>query len=95
MLAQLIKFKSTLTEDEAMAIARERAPEFRAIPSLVQKYYLKLGEPNCFAGFYIWDSAQALAQYRQSELAKTIPSAYRIEGAPEIMVGEVMFPLRN
>lgn len=95
MLAQLIKFKTRLAEAEAQAIATERAPEFRAIPTLVQKYYLKLGEPNCFAGFYLWELAQALAEFRQSELARTIPSVYRIDGAPEITIGEVMFPLRE
>ncbi len=95
MLAQLIKFQSALAEDDVMAVAHERAPDFRAIPTLLQKYYLKFGEPNCYGGFYIWDSQKALADHRESELAKTIPAAYRIEGAPDITISEVLFPLRD
>ncbi|MCB1464273.1 MAG: hypothetical protein KDJ90_18070 [Nitratireductor sp.] len=95
MLAQLIKFQSSLTEEDVLAVAHARAPEFRAIPALLQKYYLKFDEPNIYGGFYIWDSAQALAEYRQSELARTIPASYRIAGAPQVTVSPILFPLRD
>ena len=94
MIAQIIEFESSLSEEEALSLARKRLPEFQAIPSLIQKYYLKLEKPGCFAGFYIWESMEALEKYRNSDLAKSIPEAYKIVGEPRIRVLEVAFPLR-
>ena len=95
MIVQIVKFKTKLPEDEALAIARERAPEFRAMPGLLQKYYVRLAGPGEFAGVYLWDSMESLAAYRESDLAKSIPEAYQIVGQPSIDVGEVVFPLRD
>jgi len=36
-----------------------------------------------------------MAKYRDSDLAKSIPSAYKIVGAPDIRIYEVFFPLRS
>jgi heme-degrading monooxygenase HmoA len=94
MIVQFVQFETSLSEEEVMTVAEERAPEFRAIPSLVQKYYLKLDKPNQYGGFYIWESPEALAKFRDSDLAKSIPAAYKIVGAPDVSVYEVMFPLR-
>lgn len=33
--------------------------------------------------------------FRESDLAATIPSAYRIVGTPKIEIMEAMFPLRE
>jgi len=95
MMIQFVQFESSLSEAEVRAVAMERLPEFRAIPTLVQKYYLKLGTPNRYGGLYIWDSPESLAAYRASDLAKSIPSAYKIVGAPDVGIHEVMFPLRD
>jgi heme-degrading monooxygenase HmoA len=94
MIVQFVQFETSLSEEEVAAVAEERLPEFRAIPSLVQKYYLKLDKPNHYGGFYIWESPEALAEFRNSDLAKSIPSAYKIVGAPDVRIYEVMFPLR-
>ena len=40
-IVQIIKLKTELEEDEVMRIAREREPEFRSIPGLLQKYYVR------------------------------------------------------
>jgi hypothetical protein len=95
MFAQFVQFETTLTEREVLKVAQERAPEFRAIPSLVQKFYLKSAKPNHYGGFYLWDSAEAIADYRQSELARTIPAAYRIAGTPDVGIHEILLPLRG
>lgn len=95
MFIQFVQFETTLTEAEVMAIAEERAPQFRAIEGLVQKFYLKLDKPNHYGGFYIWASREAMAAFRQSELARTIPSAYRVVGAPDVDIHELLFPLRD
>lgn len=95
MFAQMVQFESALSDREAMKVAQERAPAFRALPSLVQKFYLKSTEPNRYCGLYLWDSAEAIADFRQSELAKSIPASYKIVGAPTVGIYELMFPLRG
>lgn len=95
MIVQFVKFETTLTETEVTAVAKERLHQFQAIPGLVQKYYLKLDKPNHYGGFYIWRSAEDLMAFRASELAKSIPSAYRVIGAPDVEVHNLLFPLRD
>lgn len=95
MIIQIIKFESELPTDEALAIAKKRVPEFQALPGLLQKYYVKLNEPNQFGGIYVWDSAESLAAFRESELAATIPQAYRVKGKPSIEILEGLFQLRD
>ena len=94
MIVQFVQFESALSEEEVMAVARDRADDFRAFPDLVQKFYLKLDKPNHYGGFYIWRSREALAAFRETELAKTIALAYKIVGAPKVDIHEMMFPLR-
>ena len=95
MIVQFVQFETALSEDEVLAVAMERLPQFQAIPGLVQKYYLKLQKPNHFGGFYIWRSREDLMAFRESELAKTIPHAYQVVGAPDVDIAEMIVPLRD
>jgi heme-degrading monooxygenase HmoA len=92
---QLVKLKSSLPYDEVMRVMEERAPEFRAIPGLVQKYYGHEKETGEFCGVYIWESEESLKEFRQSELARTIPVAYKADGQPRIEVFDVISLLRS
>ena len=91
MIVQIIRLNSTLTEEELLKKAREREPGFKAIPGLLQKYYVKMREPGQYGGIYIWDSAESLKAYRESDLAKSIPNAYEIAGTPDIEVMDILF----
>ena len=95
MIIQIIRVESTLLEDELVAVARERADRFRALPGLIQKYYVKLGQPNHYGGVYVWDSMESLEAYRESDLAATIPAAYKATGAPMIETLDGLFQLRE
>jgi len=44
MIIQTIKFKSHLPEEEIMKIAKDQEPQFKAIPGLHRKYYIKSRE---------------------------------------------------
>ena len=94
MVVQIVKLESALAEDELLEIAHERAPQFRALEGLVQKYYVRL-DAGEFAGIYVWDSMESLLAFRESDLAKSIAAAYRVVEPPVIEVGEVLFPLRD
>lgn len=95
MIIQTIRFRSRLSEEEVIRIAREREPQFQAIRGLMQKYYIKPVKDGYYGGIYVWDSVESLNAYRASDLAASIPDAYGVIGAPEIEVVEVMFQLRR
>lgn len=95
MILLIVKFESALSEDEVWAVAKERLPQFRAIPGLVQKYYVKGGKPNQYGGVYVWDSMESLNAYRESDLAASIPAAYKVVGEPVTEILDAVFPLRE
>jgi heme-degrading monooxygenase HmoA len=95
MIIQVIKFESELSEDEVLTVAKERVDQFQALPGLLQKYYVKVGQPNQYGGIYIWDSMESLSAYRESDLAASIPAAYKVKGTPSVEILETLFQLRN
>ena len=95
MIMQIVKLKSSLSEDELLDRAHERAPQFRAIGGLLQKYYLNRPGEGEYAGVYIWDSMESLAAFKESDLAKSIAAAYEVSEPPVVEISEVMFPLRE
>ena len=95
MILQIIKLKTHLSEEELLRRAREREPQFKAIPGLIQKYYVKMGPSGQYGGVYVWDSPESLKAYRESELAATIPSAYEVIEVPHIEVMDILFQLRD
>ena len=95
MIMQVVNLKSPLSVDQLLERAHERAPQFRAIPGLLQKYYLNRPGEGEYAGVYVWDSMESLAEFRASELAKSIPEAYQVSEPPVIEISEVLFPLRD
>jgi len=76
--------KSDLPFEELERRARERKPQFQALPGLVQKYYVVDEENGEWAGVYFWDSEESLQAYLASDLRKTIPAAYELKGPPQI-----------
>lgn len=95
MILQVIKLKSDLSEDELLSKAREREPQFQAIPGLKQKYYVKTQTPGEYGGIYVWDSVESLQTYRESDLAKSIPEAYEVVEAPNVEIMNILFQLRD
>ena len=94
-LVLLVRLKSSLSHDEVNRIVEERAPEFRALSGLQQKYYLQDTQTGEFAGLYLWESGECLESYRNSELRASIAKAYKAEGEPRIEVYRVFKTLRE
>ena len=88
----VVRVKSKLDESELKRIALERKPEFEKVPGLIQKIYGKDPNTGHACGIYFFESKKAMEQYGQSELAKSIATAY---GASEVRkeVYDLMFPL--
>ena len=90
-----VRFRSKLPFDEVMKIAEERAPEFRALAGLQQKYYLHDPATGEIGGLYIWESQEAFDAYRESELRASIAKAYQAKGEPRVEVYRIVMTLRN
>lgn len=95
MILQIIKLKSDLPEEELLERAKEREPGFKSIPGLLQKYYIKTSEEEEYGGVYVWDSVESLQSYQESDLARSIPSAYAIKEAPAVEIMDIIFQLRT
>jgi heme-degrading monooxygenase HmoA len=76
--------KSKLPRDEFERRYKERMPQFRGVPGLVQKYYSYDESTGEWAGIYLWDSEESLTAYLESDLRKTIASAYELTDPPRI-----------
>ena len=94
MIVRIVRFKSELSDDQVQAVMEGRAPRYQEVPGLAQKYYLRFSDPREYGAVYVWDSEQSLKNFNDSELARSIPDAYQVEGAPEGEVAEVMLVLR-
>ena len=71
-----VRIKSGLDAEEFDRRLRERRPHFREVPGLIQKVYGQDGATGDVCGIYFFDSDDALAAFRETELARTIPDAY-------------------
>ena len=95
MVLQLSMFKSGLSGEEVRRTMEERAPQYRVVPGLVQKLYVENQETGEFGAVYVWSDDAALRDFWQSELARTIPEAYRAEGQPRREILDVVHVLHE
>lgn len=87
-----VRLKSKLDSKELERRLLERRPRFRKVAGLIQKIYGRDESTGEFCGIYFFEDRAALAAFRDTELAKTIPSAYEaLDVRPEIY--EVLYPL--
>ena len=56
---------------------------------MIEKIYLRFRDSGESGAIYVWDSKQALNAFKETELARTIPEAYQIEGDPHIELADV------
>ena len=88
-----VRIKSDVDLEELDRRLNERRPNFLEVPGLIQKIYGRDEATGDTCGIYFFESREALEAFRQTELAKTIPTAYE---ATDIRreVYEVLFPLK-
>ena len=76
--------KSRLSYEELERRYKERMPQFRDVPGLLQKYYSYDSTTEEWAGIYLWESEEAAAAYLASDLRKSISSAYELTEPPRV-----------
>ena len=70
-----VRITSELEPREFEQRLAERRPRFREVTGLVQKVYGR-DSAGAVCGIYFFESDEALEAFRESELARPIPSAY-------------------
>jgi hypothetical protein len=87
-----VRISSDLDRDELDRRLQERRPRFLDVPGLVQKIYGRDKATGDVCGVYFFETDAALRAFRETELAKTIPTAYE---AREVRreVYEILYPL--
>lgn len=93
MIAQIVRFKSGLSDEQVLEMYEARAPHYRALPGLKQQYHLWFPTTGEHGAVYIWESEAALREFRESELGQTIATTYQIQGAFDVRPAEVMMTL--
>lgn len=87
-----VRVKSDLEPEELERRLLERRPRFQEVPGLIQKFYGRDEATGDVCGIYFFEDETSLSAFRETELARTIPTAYE---ATEIRreVYEVLYPL--
>jgi Putative mono-oxygenase ydhR len=89
-----VRIKSRLEPKEFERRLLERRPRFLEVPGLVQKIYGRDSTTGDVCGIYFFENQAALAAFRETELAKTIPAAYEaVDVRREVY--DVLYPLRT
>lgn len=87
-----VRIKSRLDAEEFERRLVERRPRFRDVPGLVQKIYGREEASGDVCGIYFFENEEALAAFRETELARTIPAAYEaVDVRREVY--DVLYPL--
>jgi heme-degrading monooxygenase HmoA len=94
MIVQIVRLKSGLSDEQVFKMYEARAPRYRALKGLTQKYYLRYPETGEYGAVYVWESEAALKEFRESELGRTISTTYQIQGASDVQMAEVVMSLR-
>lgn len=94
-IALLVRIKSKLPREELVKRYKERMSNFRALPGLVQKYYVEDPATGDVCGLYLWDSQESLDAYLKSDLRKTIGAAYEAVEPPRAEKFNVIDILRE
>ena len=73
MIVQVVKYKTGLSDEEAAKTIAQRAPQYKALPGLRQKLYIREPETGEYGGIYVWEDEDSMRDFRESDLAGTIP----------------------
>ena len=94
MIVQFVKYRTGLSEQEALETISKRAARYEALPGLLQKVYIREQDTGEYGGIYFWKDEEAMKEFRESDLARTIKDAYQVDGDARVELFEVVSVLR-
>ncbi len=95
MIAQIVRFRSRMSDQQVLQTYEARAPRYRSLPGLIEKYYLHFADTGEHGAVYLWKSVDAMNAFRESKLAHSISEAYQVEAAPVVHTGTVVMTLHS
>jgi hypothetical protein len=87
-------FKSGLTTEELMKVSEGRMSQYLEVEGLIQKYYVQSKEMGRVGGIFVFDTAENLAAFKDSDLAKSTVEAYEFTEPPHTRVLDIVKTLR-
>lgn len=94
LIVQIVRYKSGLSDEQVLEQYQARSSQNLAVKGLIQKYYLRFQMTGEYGAIYLWESEEALKEFRESELARSIPEALQIQGMSDVATAEVVLVLR-
>ena len=88
MIVSILRFRSGLTDEEVQDLYEARADRYRQVPGLVEKLYLRYRSGE-HGALYVWESDEALAAFRASDLGRSIGPTYKVVDEPEAELADV------
>jgi heme-degrading monooxygenase HmoA len=95
MIVQIVRYKSGLTHEEVAERFSARSDAYRAVPGLLQKYYVHFNSTDEHGGIYVWDSPESLEHWRETQLAGTLEETYQVSQPPSVENADVMLVLHE
>jgi len=95
VIVQVVRYGSKLTYDQVMERFEDRADRYRQVPGLLQKYYVRYPDTDEYGGVYIWESPEALQNWRDTNLSGTLAETYEVTHGPDAEIADVMLVLHE
>ena len=88
MIVSILRFRSGLTNEQVQGLYEARADRYQQVPGLVEKLYLRYRSGE-HGAIYVWESEEALAAFRASDLGRSIATTYEVEDDPQTELADV------
>jgi hypothetical protein len=93
MHVQIITFGlKGVSEEQYAGLCDELAPSYAAAPGLVRKVWLANAETGAYGGVYIWRDRQAMEEFAQTELFKSVATHPNLENVTSTDFGVLLGP---
>jgi heme-degrading monooxygenase HmoA len=93
VIIQIVRFRSGLPDEKVVENYKARAPQYREVEGLVQKYYLRYPDTGEVGAVYVWESSEAIRAFHESELGRSIGDTYQVQGEKVLENAEVLLVL--
>jgi len=95
MIAALITFdvESPLSLEEATAKFESTAPNYRGLPHLISKAYIRSEDGRTVGGFYVWDSREAANAMYGGDWEDRVTAVYGVK--PHLQYFDVPVLIEN
>ena len=81
MHVQIVEFQlNDTTEEQYRAMCAELAPAFSELPGLLAKVWLADIPSGTYGGVYLWESRQAMEDYKASDMFKAVGADPHLKG---------------